>query len=147
MLVVDALFNSLFFQDYVEINLNSMTHEKNIFNLPVAIRHRHERFCTGETERGCRNAGATRRSAERRKGERLGMQNKRGLQAATSCLRPQSDENVGAMLWGLTQTDLPWGCRPEKLPYTGEWQHDLFRNDFTPYRESELALIKKLNGK
>ena len=61
------------------------------------------------------------------------------------------DENVGSMLWGLvngkTQTDLPWGHRPEKLPYTGEWQCDLFRNDFTPYRESEIALIKKLNGK
>ncbi|MDR1130756.1 MAG: cellulase family glycosylhydrolase [Prevotellaceae bacterium] len=61
------------------------------------------------------------------------------------------EENVGAIMWGLvngkTQTDLPWGFRPEKLPYTGEWQHDLFHGDFTPYRESELALIKQLNGK
>ncbi|MDR2763737.1 MAG: cellulase family glycosylhydrolase [Tannerella sp.] len=61
------------------------------------------------------------------------------------------EEKVGAILWGLvngkTQTDLRWGHRPEHLPYTGVWQHDLFRNDFTPYRESELTLIKKLNGK
>jgi hypothetical protein len=60
------------------------------------------------------------------------------------------DENVGGMLWGLvngkTQTDLPWGFRPEKLPYTGEWQHDLFRPDFTPYDANEIAIIKSLNG-
>jgi endo-1,4-beta-mannosidase len=61
------------------------------------------------------------------------------------------EENVGAILWGLvngkTQTNLPWGFRPERLPYTGEWQHDLFHNNFTPYRESELTVIKNLNGK
>jgi hypothetical protein len=60
------------------------------------------------------------------------------------------DESVGAILWGLvngkTQTNLPWGFRPNKLPYTGEWQCDLFHSDFTPYRESELRLIKQLNG-
>ena len=56
--------------------------------------------------------------------------------------------NVGSMLWGLvngkTQTHLSWGHRPEKLPYTGEWQHDLYHGDFQPYKESEIELIKKL---
>ncbi|MDR1746311.1 MAG: cellulase family glycosylhydrolase [Tannerella sp.] len=60
-------------------------------------------------------------------------------------------ENVSAILWGLvngkTQTDLSWGHRPEKMPYTGEWQHDLFHTDFTPYDKQELELIKALNGK
>ncbi|MDR1561665.1 MAG: cellulase family glycosylhydrolase [Dysgonamonadaceae bacterium] len=60
-------------------------------------------------------------------------------------------ENVGAILWGLvngkTQTNLPWGFRPANLPHTGQWQHDLFHGDFTPYSESELTLIKQLNGK
>jgi Cellulase (glycosyl hydrolase family 5). len=58
--------------------------------------------------------------------------------------------NVGSMLWGLvngkTQTHLPWGHRPEKLPYSGEWQHDLYHGDFTPYSQKEIDLIKKLNG-
>jgi hypothetical protein len=61
------------------------------------------------------------------------------------------EENVGAILWGLvngkTQTHLPWGFRPNKLPYAGKWQCDLFHNNFTPYRESELRLIKQLNNK
>lgn len=51
------------------------------------------------------------------------------------------------MLWGLvngkTQTDLPWGHRPEHGEYTGPWQHDIFRGDFTPYDPSEIDLLKK----
>jgi hypothetical protein len=27
------------------------------------------------------------------------------------------------------------------------WFHDIFRKDGTPYKESEVALIKKLTGK
>ena len=60
-------------------------------------------------------------------------------------------ENVGSMLWGLvngkTQTNLPWEFRPEKLPYTGEWQHDLYGSDFKPYKIREIETIRKLNGK
>jgi hypothetical protein len=60
-------------------------------------------------------------------------------------------EKTGSILWGLingkTQTDLPWGFRPENLPYTGRWQHDLFHTDFTPYMEEELDIIKILNKK
>jgi hypothetical protein len=60
-------------------------------------------------------------------------------------------EKTGSISWGLvngkTQTDLPWGFRPEKLPYTGKWQHDLFHSDFTPYMEEELTIIRNLNKK
>lgn len=58
-----------------------------------------------------------------------------------------AEEGVGCMLWGLvngkTQTDLPWGHRPEHGEYTGPWQHDIFRGDFTPYVPSEIDLLKK----
>lgn len=55
-------------------------------------------------------------------------------------------EEFGAVGDGKTQTRLPWGHRPEKLPYTGVWQHDLFRGDFTPYDPSEIAMIKEAIG-
>ena len=58
------------------------------------------------------------------------------------------EANVGCELWGLvngkTQTHLCWGHRPENLPYTGEWQHDIFKNDLTPYNQKEIDLIKSL---
>jgi hypothetical protein len=58
------------------------------------------------------------------------------------------EEQTGSFMWGLvngkTQTHLPWGHRPEHLPFTGLWQHDLFHNDFTPYDETELSLIANL---
>ena len=53
-------------------------------------------------------------------------------------------EEFGAV--GDGKTHLPWGHRPEKLPYTGVWQHDLFRGDFTPYDPSEIAMIKEAIG-
>jgi len=57
--------------------------------------------------------------------------------------------NVGSILWGLvngkTQTNLPWGFRPRKLPYLGPWQHDLFRPNLEPYDAREIELIKSLN--
>lgn len=41
------------------------------------------------------------------------------------------EANVGCELWGLvngkTQTHLCWGHRSENMPYTGEWQHDIFK--------------------
>ncbi|MDR2863552.1 MAG: cellulase family glycosylhydrolase [Puniceicoccales bacterium] len=60
------------------------------------------------------------------------------------------EERVGSLMWGLvngkTQTHLPWGHRPEKLPYTGKWQHDLYHRDLKPYDAAEIELIRKLNG-
>lgn len=71
------------------------------------------------------------------------------------CLRLFADSGTGCMLWGLvngkTQTNLPWGHRPENLPYTGVWQHDIFRGDMTPYDPQEIQLLKEViaekNGK
>jgi len=64
------------------------------------------------------------------------------------CLRLFADADVGCVLWGLvngkTQTHLPWGHRPEKLPYNGPWQHDLFHGDFTPYDKAEIDLFKSV---
>ena len=57
-------------------------------------------------------------------------------------------ENVGCMMWGLvngkTQTNLPWGHRPEHLPYNGPWQHDILTSDFQPYDKAETELLQKL---
>jgi endo-1,4-beta-mannosidase len=59
--------------------------------------------------------------------------------------------NVGAINWGFVagksntiyawDTPLPDGSEPV------EWFHDIFRKDGTPYRQDEVNLIKKLNGK
>ncbi len=57
---------------------------------------------------------------------------------------------VAAINWGLvagkTQTFLPWDSW--QRPYVGEqptvWFHEVFRNDGTPYRESEARLIRNL---
>lgn len=58
--------------------------------------------------------------------------------------------HVGSMFWGLvngkTQTHLPWGHRPEHGEYTGVWQHDIFRNDHTPYDSNEIDIIKGLTN-
>lgn len=60
------------------------------------------------------------------------------------------ERRVGSMIWGLvngkTQTHLPWGHRPEHGPYTGPWQHDIYRTDHTPYDAAEIALIRKLTS-
>jgi hypothetical protein len=60
-------------------------------------------------------------------------------------------ENVGAINWGFVSgktntiyawdTPIPDGSEP-KL-----WFHDVFRKDGTPYKQDEVDLIKKLNGK
>ena len=58
-----------------------------------------------------------------------------------------AEEEVGCMMWGLvngkTQTDLPWGHRPEHGEYKGPWQHDIYHGDFTPYDQTEIDLLKK----
>ena len=62
------------------------------------------------------------------------------------CLGVFADADVGCFLWGLvngkTQTHLRWGHRPENLPYTGVWQHDLYHGDLTPYDSAEIDIIK-----
>ncbi|MBE9582957.1 cellulase family glycosylhydrolase [Mucilaginibacter sp. JRF] len=61
------------------------------------------------------------------------------------------EQNVAAINWGFvagkTNTIYSWekpmpdGSEPEL------WFHDIFRKDGTPYKQAELDLIKKLNGK
>ena len=58
--------------------------------------------------------------------------------------------HVAAINWGLVegkaQTHLPWDSWQK--PYVGRepavWFHEVFRNDGTPYRADEVALIRKL---
>lgn len=59
--------------------------------------------------------------------------------------------NVGAINWGLvdgkSQTIYPWDSW--KKPYAKEpelWFHDIFRKDGTPYKQSEVDLIKNLTA-
>ena len=60
-------------------------------------------------------------------------------------------ENVGAINWGFvsgkTNTIYAWD---KPMPDGSEpqlWFHDVFRKDGTPYKQEEVDLIKKLNGK
>ena len=59
--------------------------------------------------------------------------------------RPLNDPQ-SALVAGKTQTFLPWNSW--QRPYVGEqptvWFHEVFRNDGTPYRESETRLIRDL---
>ncbi len=76
----------------------------------------------------------------------------RPVQSTIEDIMPlMKEQKVGSMIWGFvngkTQTHLPWGFRPEKLPYTGVWQHDIFTKDFKPYKQEEIELIKRLTGK
>ena len=55
-------------------------------------------------------------------------------------------ENVGCYNWGLvngrTQTDLNWGHRPGQ-PLPAQWQHDLFRGDYSPYNSDETQMFSR----
>ena len=59
---------------------------------------------------------------------------------------------VAAMNWGLvagkTQTWLPWDSWEK--PYTDrqpkQWFHEIFRTDGTPYRQEEVAFIRKITA-
>ena len=61
--------------------------------------------------------------------------------------------NVGAINWGLvagkTQTYLPWDSwqRPYVLIQPTVWFHEVFRQDWTPYRQHEVDLIRDLTGR
>ncbi len=61
------------------------------------------------------------------------------------------EENIGAINWGLvkgkTNTIYQWDTPIESGEEPVEWFHDIFRKDGTPYRQDEVDLIKKLNGK
>lgn len=60
-------------------------------------------------------------------------------------------EDVGAINWGLVSgktntiyawdTPMPDGREPQV------WFHDIFRKDGTPFKQEEIDLIRKLNGK
>jgi len=59
-------------------------------------------------------------------------------------------ENVGAINWGFvtgkTNTKYAWDT---PIPDGSEprlWFHDIFREDYTPYKKDEAELIKKLNA-
>jgi len=61
------------------------------------------------------------------------------------------EHRIAAYNWGFvagkTNTLYPWDSWDKK--YTGEpdlWHHEIFRADFTPYREQEVALIRSLTG-
>jgi endo-1,4-beta-mannosidase len=60
-------------------------------------------------------------------------------------------ENVGAINWGLvegkTNTKYAWDTPLADGSEPIEWFHEVFRKDGTPYREDEVGLIRKLNGK
>ena len=55
------------------------------------------------------------------------------------------ERNIGSFFWGLvngkTQTHYPWKSEAG-APEPEVWQHDIFRNDRTPYDEDELALFR-----
>ncbi|NJY62112.1 cellulase family glycosylhydrolase [Salinimicrobium sp. CDJ15-81-2] len=60
------------------------------------------------------------------------------------------EHQIGMYNWGFvngkSQTIYPWDSWTKE--YTAEpelWFHDIFRKDGTPYKEEEVALIKKLN--
>ena len=61
--------------------------------------------------------------------------------------------HVAAINWGLvagkTQTYLPWDSweRPYVMVKPPIWFHEVFRQDDTPYREHEVALIRELTGR
>lgn len=60
-------------------------------------------------------------------------------------------ENVGAYNWGLvagkTNTIYAWDAPMPDGKEPKVWFHDIFRKDGTPYKKSEVKLIKKLTGK
>jgi Cellulase (glycosyl hydrolase family 5) len=61
--------------------------------------------------------------------------------------------NVGAINWGFvagkTQTYLPWDSweKPYVLSQPTVWFHEVFRQDWTPYRQREVDLIRSLTGR
>ncbi len=63
------------------------------------------------------------------------------------CLPVFAKEDTGCLHWGLvngkTQTDLNWGHRPGH-PLPPLWQHDIYRENLTPYSNNEIELFKMI---
>ncbi|MFT3845714.1 MAG: cellulase family glycosylhydrolase [Lacibacter sp.] len=61
------------------------------------------------------------------------------------------EQNVGAINWGFaagkTNTIYAWDTPIADGGQPIEWFHDIFTADGVPYRQDEVNLIKKLNGK
>jgi hypothetical protein len=60
------------------------------------------------------------------------------------------EENVGDINWGFagkTNTIYAWDTPIADGGQPIEWFHDIFTVDGIPYRQDEVNLIKKLNGK
>ena len=61
--------------------------------------------------------------------------------------------HVGAMNWGFvagkTQTYLPWDSwqRPYTVEQPPVWFHEVFRQNYLPYRQHEVDLIRELTGR
>lgn len=59
--------------------------------------------------------------------------------------------NIGAINWGLvdgkTNTKYQWDVPVADGGEPGEWFHEVFRKDGTPYHQDETDLIRKTNGK
>jgi hypothetical protein len=59
------------------------------------------------------------------------------------------DKRVGCYNWGLvagrTQTYFPWGS-PKGATMPAVWQHDIFRQDGTPFSDAETRFIKQCLG-
>lgn len=59
--------------------------------------------------------------------------------------------NVGAINWGFvagkSNTIYAWDTPISTGEQPIEWFHDIYIKDGTPYRQDEVNLIKKLNGK
>jgi len=57
------------------------------------------------------------------------------------------EEKISCWHWGFvvgrTQTNLWWGVNNAEPDI---WQHDVLQADGTPYREEEIALVKKMRG-
>ena len=62
-------------------------------------------------------------------------------------------ERVAAINWGLvagkTQTYLPWDSwtRPYVTEKPTVWFHEVFRQNYTPYRQHEIDLMRELTGR
>ena len=71
--------------------------------------------------------------------------NRPGGSVPAVCLPILLGNHVAAMHWGLvngkTQTQFPWGSKAGASE-PKVWQHDIFRNDHTPYDEKELEVFK-----
>lgn len=77
----------------------------------------------------------------------------RGNRSTLECIVPLfEEERIAACNWGLVadkiQTGYPWSSIKKK--FTAEpdpWHHDILRKDGTPYRQTEVELMRKLTGR